>query len=225
MIRRANIPTKNYYYITDTGELYSNYTGEMKRIKTQINNRGREQVKLSDRKTYTIHRLVAMAFIPNPNNLPEVNHIDGNPLNNHVENLEWCDRSYNISHAWETGLQPQRHASNCSLTQEEADSIRYLYSKENYSIKDLSEMYSVCKTTIKDILNGKYYNLNKDIESVSKSKTQPKLQQYDADVIRYIYNNYSSIITITDLSKVFEIDRKTVRMIIQGKRYKEKCND
>lgn len=46
--------------------------------------------------TYRLHRLVAKAFLPNPDNLPEVNHIDGNPLNNDVSNLEWCTRGYNL---------------------------------------------------------------------------------------------------------------------------------
>ena len=46
----------------------------------------------------TVHRLVTQAFIPNPDNLPEVNHKDENPANNNVENLEWCDRTYNINY-------------------------------------------------------------------------------------------------------------------------------
>ena len=51
---------------------------------------------LRNGKDHKIHRLVAKTFIPNPNNLPEVNHIDGNPKNNNVNNLEWCDRKTNL---------------------------------------------------------------------------------------------------------------------------------
>ena len=53
---------------------------------------------------FLVHRLVAMAYIPNPNNHPEVNHKDGNKLNNHVDNLEWVSRSENILHGIKIGL-------------------------------------------------------------------------------------------------------------------------
>lgn len=71
-------------------------------LKKYANNRnGYETVTLGlDGKTkkVLVHRLVAEAFIPNPNNLPEVNHKDENKLNNRLENLEWCDRKYNTNY-------------------------------------------------------------------------------------------------------------------------------
>ena len=57
-----------------------------------------EKVNLS------VHRLVALAYIPNPNDLPQVNHIDGNKNNNSVNNLEWCTNQYNCDHAYTTNL-------------------------------------------------------------------------------------------------------------------------
>lgn len=64
-------------------------------------------VSLYDRDKFsysTVHRLVAMVFIPNPNNLPVVNHIDGNKLNNNASNLEWCSYQYNTIHAYDNNL-------------------------------------------------------------------------------------------------------------------------
>ena len=51
-------------------------------------------------KNISVHRIVAMAFIPNPKNYPQVNHIDGNKLNNNVNNLEWCTAQYNIEYSY-----------------------------------------------------------------------------------------------------------------------------
>lgn len=53
----------------------------------------------------SVHRIIAITFVPNPNNYPEVNHIDGNKKNNSPNNLEWCNRSQNQIHAYRTGLQ------------------------------------------------------------------------------------------------------------------------
>lgn len=76
-------------------------------LKCSISHCGYKQAQLSKNGkivSKTIHRLVAEAFIPNPDNLPCVNHIDCNKMNNNVDNLEWCTYSYNEKHAFKNGL-------------------------------------------------------------------------------------------------------------------------
>ena len=87
---------------------------EQRILKPTENYKGYLMVSLSypneypHKKTFTIHRLVALAFIPNPDNKPQINHIDGNKENNCVENLEWCDNSENQIHAYKIGLNYRR---------------------------------------------------------------------------------------------------------------------
>lgn len=85
------------YSITEDGQIFGHKSKKF--LKWSDNGKGYKYVRLTDGhrhyKHYYVHRLVAMTFIPNPNNLPEVNHKDENKANNCVDNLEWCDRSYN----------------------------------------------------------------------------------------------------------------------------------
>ena len=77
-------------------------------LKSYVTSNGREQVTLyknGREKHWNVHRLVALAFIPNPRNLPQINHKDENPLNNRVDNLEWCDAKYNGSY----GTRPSKY--------------------------------------------------------------------------------------------------------------------
>lgn len=98
------------YKVSSYGNVLSlKYCGSNRKhlLAPNIDHRGYLMAHLSKRgktKTFKIHRLVASAFIPNPDNLPQVNHKDGDKLNNCVDNLEWCTCSYNVKHAYDTGL-------------------------------------------------------------------------------------------------------------------------
>lgn len=88
------------YLVSNLGNVFSLNTGKnLKAFKRKDN---RLQVMLYDvynkHCAFTIHRLVALAFIPNPDNLPQVNHKDEDPTNNIVDNLEWCNAEYNINY-------------------------------------------------------------------------------------------------------------------------------
>lgn len=100
------------------------------RVGVQINNR---------QKHLAIHRLVAKAFIPNPDNLPQINHIDGDKNNNKASNLEWCDNGYNQAHAWKGSLKDvtkmSEHSSLRKLTVEQVRFIKEEYSKVDTSIR------------------------------------------------------------------------------------------
>lgn len=90
------------YQISNLGNVKSlNYGGRgyARNLVPKINNYGRlwvELMKDGKKRQFLIHRLVGMAFIPNPDNLPQINHKDENPKNNRVDNLEWCTGLYNV---------------------------------------------------------------------------------------------------------------------------------
>ena len=98
-----NIET--YYLISEDGRVYNLKTKRY--LKGHLENTGYISVNLNinnKKKNYALHRLVAQTFLENPDNLPIVNHKDGNKLNNNVENLEWVTQSQNRVHAIETKI-------------------------------------------------------------------------------------------------------------------------
>jgi hypothetical protein len=93
------------YFVSDKGDVLNKRNGITRKASVTKWGYARVSFYINGKvRNYPVHRLVASAFLPNPDNLPVVNHIDGNKLNNCVDNLEWCTYAHNVRHAVRTGL-------------------------------------------------------------------------------------------------------------------------
>lgn len=126
----------------------------------RVNNNGYWVVSIpidGKRKQLSVHRLLATAFIPNPENKPQINHKDGNPSNNEITNLEWCTPSENTQHAYATGLAKGRKGErhhNCKLTESDVLEIRRLYYVERLIAKEIAVKFSITYATVRLIVSN-----------------------------------------------------------------------
>jgi hypothetical protein len=99
------------------------------------------------------HRLVALAWVPNPQNLPQVNHKNGNKTDNHPENLQWVSNQQNRDHAVATGLQPRGSRISKRLFESEVTIIRTMAS-DGVPQSKIAREFGVCQQTISHIVRG-----------------------------------------------------------------------
>jgi len=154
---------------------------------TNRNNRGRPHVqytvglaKYGKRTTYLVHRLIAQAFLPNPKHKPQINHIDGNPLNNNISNLEWATAAENNQHSRKMGLvdyhsekQDAIRSANGKKTGKingakarrkftplEVMHIKELHASGKKSCRAIARDYGCSNVTISNICNNKTYQFD-----------------------------------------------------------------
>lgn len=138
-----NILTNKKYYVSNLGRFKNIYGQIMDNYK--VNENGYIRVYIY-KKTIALHRLVAYIFLENPENKEQVNHKDGNKLNNKVENLEWCSNAENQKHKFEMGL-----GNNFTRKVKQYD-LNWNLIKEYNSISSASKEMNISKGTIQSVL-------------------------------------------------------------------------
>ena len=145
------------YFVSESGGIFRD--GLTKN--TTISNKGYKMASMyfnSKSNKLSVHRLVAILYVANPNNLPQVNHIDGNKLNNHYTNLEWVTNQENRNHAVKNGLQAKgTDIPNSKLTEDDVLWIRenYIKSHRQFGGNALALKFNVSGSCILQITTNK----------------------------------------------------------------------
>lgn len=148
---------ENLYKVSESGQVFSVRADRF--LKDSLDSYGYPIVSLSNKgitKSRLVHRLVAKAFIPNLENKPQVNHIDGNKENNHVSNLEWCTNSENQKHAHALGLAPSQRGTNNKankLSEEEVIAIKE-YKAKGIRPTEISKVMDLPLPRVKNVYYG-----------------------------------------------------------------------
>ena len=154
------------YFVSEEGKIFSQKYGRRVELK-QSEHKGYRRVALSQnnkRTQYPVHRLVAEAFIPNPEEKPFVNHIDGNKRGNHWKNLQWCTASENQKHAYDVlnirnGHKGYKYAKLYPNEELRNHLVELGVPRWKHNLAELGEMLSIVKGTryIKHVGTGTYY--------------------------------------------------------------------
>jgi len=148
------------YYVYEDGCVWSSIKGKGRFIAPALHYKGYVRVSLvgpEGRRTRFVHRLVALAFLPNPDGKAEVNHLDGNKENNHVSNLQWATHQENVQHAYDNRLSSNMGETHPSakLTPDNVIEIRASYDPRTVTRPALAKKFGASQKTIDEILTLK----------------------------------------------------------------------
>ena len=202
------------YFIKENGQVISPLGFA---LSSAINGGGYPYVTLHYNKrkfNKMIHRLLAIAYLPNPENKPQVNHIDGNKLNYSLDNLEWVTQFENMQHSVVTGLSPKGERSYLAkLTEEDVKDISVLHS-QGVSCEELSKQFGITPGGISGILSGRTWkHVSREIFQI---KFKAKLTPTDIPKIREMFVKGLSN---TEIAEKFGVARGTIQQVRSGKNW------
>lgn len=228
------IANTNSYYITEDGVCFNGNSGKLMATCLEEHYLSVSIIYSGNiRKRKTIHRLVAEAWVDNPFNKPQVNHIDGVKTNNHYSNLEWVTPYENHLHAVKTGLLVLRHGENANFAKISNDlsiEIRRLFNKEGYSVNQLSKLFNVHPNTIRKVVKCITFKNTSTREDLAKVKIlskkdcvgenagASKLTLKEVNEIRELY--LTGNFTQTELSKMFNVTQAAIGYLLLYKSWK-----
>ena len=213
------------YMISNTGKVKS-YHKQWKRWiekSTRIDHKGYMTVGITTGDVFSssvfVHRLVAEAFIPNPNNLPYINHKDNNPLNNDASNLEWCTPKYNMQHSFKVHGRVSGQAKPVALYIND-ELFSYYSSVEHCSklINNNKKVFSIDKgrTTLFDnMLRIVEVDCETDLLPLNKKIFDKPLRPRIRHAIKYNGVYYESV---KDFAEKFDLSERTARWYCYEKR-------
>lgn len=175
--------------------------------------------------TRAIHRLVALAFIPNPEDKPEVNHKDGVKSNNCADNLEWMTRSEQMKHAFATGLHSVTGERNPAAILQEKDIpiICEMYESGDYTQTAIAERFGVSKDEIYRIVTNQHWKHIKRNVIIPKKKAQRKGRKLSTEQAKSIKllliwgMNYKIIAKLFSISSTYVLNIRDERKLAHVK--------
>lgn len=140
----------HFYYSTYKGKKVRRWLEEKIFEMKKLNSKGYKRLNLNG-VVHFAHKLIAITFIPNLDNKPQINHIDGNKLNNTVKNLEWVTNQENRTHAIKMGLHANRKTGLGKITFEQIRTIKNLYGI-GVSQKRIAKQYNIVQQTVSKLI-------------------------------------------------------------------------
>jgi hypothetical protein len=210
-----DIPGFPGYKATVDGKIWSDISGRF--LRGWYNEHGYPIVTIKPvcgDKGIRVHRLIGLTYLEKPEGCDVINHLDNNPKNNHVKNLEWTTQKGNMQHCAKQGRAIKRKMFKLS-----EDIIPKIWAQYHLPTKEIAEMFNVSPRTIRDLFNGKQWSFTSSAYSdlISKPKRRTRKTIDKKTLIQIFERRAKDNSSCVQLAKEFNIDTSQMSKILLGK--------